>query len=178
MNLLYVEQSPVVRVECTQTHFANAMWIPSKSSRNIWLTFLHCWSTVNRRHQQKIRKDRGFSDTSMLFNDLALSNRIKLQLSPVKSHNSNGIWEQYHASLQRIYLVLRRSHPVLTHHMTLCLALKGMNHTDGPGDFASCFRSSTILALTKQAPSSSKRTNESNGSCTYWNGYGDCSNTN
>lgn len=132
MDLFWLENAPVLHIVCTPTHFGNAMWIPSKSAKDIWLTFLHCWSTVYLGHPKKIQSDRKSSVNSKMFHNLALSNSIALQLSPVEAQKAIGAGEQYYAPLRRIYLVLQWSHSTLTPQLTLRLAVKGINDTMGP----------------------------------------------
>lgn len=129
MNLLWMGDTPALHVFCTYTHFGNAMSLPSKSAKDIWLTFLHCWNTVYITRLNKVRSDRESGVNSALFNDPKNSNRIALQLFPGKGHNAIGTGERYHDSLQRIYQALHRSHPVLTSQLTLPLAVKSLNDT-------------------------------------------------
>lgn len=43
-----------------------------------------------------------------------------------------GVVERYHAPLQRIFLVIKRSHPALNPRLALRLVIKGTNDTTGP----------------------------------------------
>lgn len=147
MDLLWPEQTPALPIVCTHTHLGSAMKKPFKSAKHISLRFLHCWSTAYVVHPNKIRTDRESGVSSALFQDLTKSNIIDLQLSPVEAHNVFGTSERYHASLRRIYSVLRRSHHNLTPRLTLCLAINTMNDTLGHERLVPSFHSSVPYYL-------------------------------
>lgn len=48
----------------------------SKVVKDLWVAFLHCWSTVYIGHLNRIRSDREFGVNSALFHDFATTNGI------------------------------------------------------------------------------------------------------
>lgn len=127
MDLLWLEQATVLHKFCIHSQFSNDMLVQSKSAKNIWLTFLYYWSTINVGHPNKIRSDREITVNSTQFQDLAFSKCFQLQLSPVEAHNAIETGGQSHAPLRRIYCVLRKLHHTLTPQLTLRFAVKRMN---------------------------------------------------
>lgn len=67
IDLMWLENKPLLHVVWTHTHFGNETWVQSKSARDIWLAFLECWSTVYVGYPNKIRSDREAGVTSDLF---------------------------------------------------------------------------------------------------------------
>lgn len=106
MDLLWLNSKPVLIVVCTHTNFGNATWLISKAAKDIWLAFLHFWSTVYIGHPNRIRSDRENGVNSALFHGLITTNRKELQISPVEAHSAIGTGERYHAPASNI---LRRS---------------------------------------------------------------------
>jgi hypothetical protein len=60
---------------------------------------------------------------------------VKLELSPIESHNSLSVGERYHDPLRRICRKVRHDFPTITEHLALSLANKAMNDTVGPEGF-------------------------------------------
>jgi hypothetical protein len=57
---------------------------------------------------------------------------VRLELSPIESHNSLTVGERYHESLRRIYRKVRHDFPTITEALALSLSNKAMNDTIGP----------------------------------------------
>jgi hypothetical protein len=55
--------------------------------------------------------------------------RIRLDLSPIESHNSLKVGERYHDSLRRLYSKVRHDFPVISADLVFSLAKQAMNDT-------------------------------------------------
>ena len=105
---------------------------PSRSTTDIWHSFLACWSTAYVGHPDIIRVDQESAFTSQEFEKLAHRNGIHIQLSGVQSHNAIGPGERYHQPLRRIFNRINEDVPTIDPHLALQLAIKAMNDTSGP----------------------------------------------
>lgn len=132
INLLCRKQEQVLHVICNYKYFGNATWNVSKSSHDIWLASLECWSTVNNGHSNGIKSGWESAVTSGIFQYLAGVNSIELQLSPIEVQNGVSGGERYHYALRRIFPVIKWSHPTLSSHTELRLERKVMNVIMGP----------------------------------------------
>ena len=132
LDLMWLKKKPVLHVVDTSTHFSAAIFLPSKSTVDIWHAFLACWSTAYVGHPDVIRLDQESSFMSKEFEQLAHKNGIHLQVSGVQSHNAIGPGERYHAPLRRIFNRIYEDIPQIDRHLALQLAVKAMNDTVGP----------------------------------------------
>lgn len=57
---------------------------------------------------------------------------INVEISGIKSHNSLGVGERYHAPLQKIFNMIMSEYPFLDPEIALRCALKGINDTMCP----------------------------------------------
>ena len=116
----------------THTHFSAAIFIPSKSTKDIWNNFLACWVTAYVGYPDKLRIDQESAFTGKGFTELVQKEGIEIQLSGVQSHNAIGIGERYHAPLRRIFDKINLDAPRIDPHLALQIAVKAMNDTMGP----------------------------------------------
>jgi hypothetical protein len=67
-----------------------------------------------------------------MWKELCDGDGVKLQISPVESHNSLGYNERMHAPLREIFLKIQEDVPGISDELTLRLAVKALNDTSGP----------------------------------------------
>ena len=99
---------------------------------DVWTTLLTIWACVYPGLPHVIKADQGSVFTSQRWHDILSLSGIKLELSPIESHNSLTVGERYHDPLRRIYRKVRHYFPTLMESLALSLANKAMNDTVGP----------------------------------------------
>lgn len=129
IDLMKLNNKPVLHVVDIQTHFSAAAFLPDESLESVWLTFLKCWASVYTGFPDVIKADQGSVFTTPRFGQIASSAGINIDLSGIESHNSLGAGEKYHDPLRKIYLKIRLSHPSIRPDVCLSLAVKAMNDT-------------------------------------------------
>ena len=132
LDLMWLDKKPVLHVVDTNTHFSAAMFLPGKTTADIWNCFLSCWATVYIGHPDRFRVDQESVFTGKEFAQLTAREGIVLQLSGIQSHNAIGVGERYHAPLRRIYEKVKLEVPNVNQHLALQIAVKAMNDTMGP----------------------------------------------
>lgn len=103
LDIMVLDKVPVLHVVDTQTHFRNAIFLHSQSTKAVWSAFLECWATLYIGHPDRMKVDQGSQFSSKAFRSLTKENGIQLCISGVESHNSLGTGERYHEPLRRIY---------------------------------------------------------------------------
>jgi hypothetical protein len=129
LDIMYLEQSSVLHVVDTQTHFNSAIFLRGESVEMVWIAFLECWATLYAGYLDKMRTDQGAQFTSPRWKELTDSIGIELVLSGVESHNSIGLGERYHGPLRRIYQKVRFDFQDLQTDVALRISVKAMNDT-------------------------------------------------
>lgn len=56
---------------------------------------------------------------------------MELEFSGVASHHSMGLVEQAHASLRRIFRLVKQNHPTISNALCLRFSVKSLNDTAG-----------------------------------------------
>lgn len=131
MDIMYLDGKPVLHIIDEGTHLNAAQFIPNKSTRTIWNTFLRCWCNIYVGLPNRILVDQGteFSDS---FVHLANEQSCIVEHTGVEAHSSLGLCEKYHQPIRTVYRKLRTAHPQMQKELALSLSVKGVNDVAGP----------------------------------------------
>lgn len=132
IDLVWLNDKPVIHVIDEQTKFRNAVFIKSKKAIDIWNAFVGCWVNTYIGFPSKIRSDQESAVTSDEFRQIASANGVILEFSGVNAHNAMGQIESAHGPLRRIFRLLNENHSSLSENLKLRLAVKALNDTAGP----------------------------------------------
>lgn len=124
LDLMWIEENPILHVMDTHTHFQSAYVLRSKRAEDIWFAFVEFWAALYVGYAQVIHLGQEASFQSSVFNYHAAANCIELQFSGIESHNSIGPGERYHAPFRSVFLVMRESYPRIEPEVLLRYALK------------------------------------------------------
>lgn len=109
IDLFWIDNNPVLHIVDTHTGYQIVALPKSLSAKHIWDAFLEAWVTTYVGIPNRIRSDRGSVFTSKFWDEVTTLHGIELQLSGVKSHNSIGIGERYHAPIRRTFRLIQSS---------------------------------------------------------------------
>jgi hypothetical protein len=132
IDLLWLEGKAVLHVVDLHTHFSAAGFLQRQSVDDVWITLLTIWVCVYPGLPNVIKADQGSVFTSSRWRDIVSLSGVKLELSPIESHNSLTVGERYHDPLRRLYRKVRQDFPAISEPLALSLANKAMNDTIGP----------------------------------------------
>lgn len=137
LDLMWLKGKPALHVVDDMSididnHFSAAIFLPSKSTKDIWHCFIVCWAATYVGYPDKFRVEQESVFTGKEFNELSKAAGIEVQLSGVESHNAIGVGERYHDPLRRIFLRIFEDVPDIDQNIALQLAVKAMNDTVGP----------------------------------------------
>ena len=132
IDLLWLDGKAALHVVDLHTHFSAAGFLQRQTVDDVWTTLLTIWACVYPGLPHVIKADQGSVFTSQRWHDILSLSGIKLELSPIESHNSLTVGERYHDPLRRIYRKVRHDFPTLSESLALSLANKAMNDTMGP----------------------------------------------
>jgi hypothetical protein len=99
---------------------------------DVWTALLTIWACVYPGLPHVIKADQGSFFPSPRWHDILSLSGIKLELSPIESHNSLTVGERYYDPLRRINRKVRHDFHNLSESLALSLANKAMNDTMGP----------------------------------------------
>jgi hypothetical protein len=132
IDLLWLYGKAALHVVDLHTHFSAAGFLQRQTVDEVWTTLLTIWACVYPGLPRLIKADQGYVFTSPRWHDILSLSGIKLELSPIESHNSLTVGERYHDPLRRIYCKVRPDFPNLSESLALFLANKDKNDTMGP----------------------------------------------
>ena len=132
IDLLWLDGKAALHVVDLHTHFSAAGFLQRQTVDDVWTTLLTIWACMYPGLPHVIKADQGSVFTSQRWHDILSLSGIKLELSPIESHNSLTVGERYHDPLRRIYRKVRHDFPTLSESLALSLANKAMNDTMGP----------------------------------------------
>lgn len=104
MYLILQKENPALHVVDTHTHFSAAIFIPTKSTKDIWNAFIACWASAYVGYPDIFRLDQESAFTGRELFELASSAGFEVKLFGIQSHNAIGVGERYHARLRNILL--------------------------------------------------------------------------
>jgi hypothetical protein len=131
IDLVWLEGKAALHVIDLHTHFSAAGFLQRQSVDDVWTTLLAIWVCVYPGLLNVIKADQGSVFTSARWRDIASISGVKLEISPIESHNSLTVGERYHDPLRRIYRKVRHDFPTITETLASSLANKAMNDTIG-----------------------------------------------
>jgi hypothetical protein len=134
--LVWLEGKAALHIVDLHTHFSAAGFLQCQSVDEVWTTLLTIWDCGYPGLPNFIKADQGSVFTSARWRDIVSISGVKLELSPIESHNSLSVGERYHDPLRRIYRKVRHDFPKITEHLALSLANKAMNGTVSPEGLA------------------------------------------
>lgn len=132
LDLMWINRKPLLHVIDADTHYSSARFLPGESTKEIWETFLHCWTLLYTGFPDSVKADSGSVFTSKEWNKLVSDAGIAIEITPVESSNSMGVGERYHDPLRRIFRKVTHGHPGYPKNLVLAIANKAMNDTMGP----------------------------------------------
>lgn len=72
---------------------------------------MECWTAIYTGNPTVLRSNRELGIPSALFQNIATTQGINIQLSPVESHNSTCIGAGHFVTPRKMYSALKNSHP-------------------------------------------------------------------
>jgi hypothetical protein len=142
VDVMYVENSPILHVIDEATRFQAARWLQNISAKHTWDMLRLCWIDVYLGPPDHILHDAGKNFVSREFRQFATSMAITTKAVPVEAHWSIGIVERYHAELRRAYQVIAEdlinavngpgNETRISKEIILQMAVKAINDTAGP----------------------------------------------
>ena len=96
VDIMYINNKPILHVVDEATHFSSAQWLRKVSSSEVWKALLRCWCNVYLGPPDHLRIDQGSQFTSDEFKSLSESAGISILEAPVESPNSMSHVERYH----------------------------------------------------------------------------------
>ena len=129
---MWLDGKPVLHIIDTGTNFSAARFLTAKDTATAWNTFLKACAHLYIGFPETMLVDQGTVFLSNEWEGACHSSQIELRTTGVRSHNSLGTGETYHAMLRRIFKKAKMHHPELTKELTLSLSVKAMNDTAGP----------------------------------------------
>lgn len=114
IDIVWINDYPVLHVIDDHTGFRNAVFLRSKSAEDIWSPFMACWASTYVGLPNVTRSDQESVVSSKKFWELSTADRIQLKFTGVSAHNSTGRLEQAHGTIRRIFRILIAEHPALT----------------------------------------------------------------
>lgn len=103
MDLLWLEDVPILHIVDTHANFQSATVLRSKKPIDIWFTFIECWATLYVGYPNVIRLDQEANFSSSLFKSLVAQTGIELRFLGTEPHNSIGVEERCHDPLRRTF---------------------------------------------------------------------------
>lgn len=120
MDIMYIEQSPVIHKVDEATRFSAARFLHNVYTMAIWDSILRCWATNYSGTPNRILVDQGSAlIKSELFVSLATRSHVDVQSTGTEAHSSLGIGECYHQPLRNTFKNLRLVYPCVEREFLL-----------------------------------------------------------
>lgn len=134
VDVMYIDNHPVLHVVDEATNFQAARWLQNISSKHTWDAIRACWIDVYIGPPDYIVTDAGSNFTGKEFHQCATSMAVCVKNIPVEAHWSIGLVERYHALLRRSYEIIYQElkGESLSRDNILQMAVKSINDTAGP----------------------------------------------
>jgi len=132
LDILYLNGRPALHIIDIDTHFHAATFLRSVSTDDVWDAILRTWVNIYAGFPEHMMTDQGSQLVSARFHELAIHFGVKVDHTPVESHNSNGLVERYHGPLRRTYEKIRLEYKGLSDELALSCAVHAANQTLGP----------------------------------------------
>lgn len=132
VDVMYIDEHPLLHVVDEATRFQAARWLTNFSSSNVWNALGTCWIDSYLGPPEIINHDAGTNFTSSEFQQYSISLGIETKEIPVESANSMGIVERYHKPLQRAYNIIKEETKSTDKSLILQMSIKAINDTAGP----------------------------------------------
>lgn len=87
MDLIWLENMPVLQVIVPETNFPNAITLKGNSSEEIWYAFVEIWASEYVGFPRSIRADREPPVAGEVFRSRSIAHRVDLKFSDRASHN-------------------------------------------------------------------------------------------
>lgn len=132
MDLVFIDDAPVLNDIETRMNCQDIAWGADKYATWMWKLLINCWAKIFTGYPDILRLDHECSFASETFRELAENKGVLLQLSRKESNKALEKSERYHASLRRIYKCIRHDSPDLINNPALPLPQKANNVISGP----------------------------------------------
>ena len=133
VDVLYVDQRPVLHVVDEATHFASARFLRDVTAEKTWRTLKTCWSGTYLGPPDFLRIDQGANFVARKFQEMALEDGTTLIEASVESANTMSHVERYHVPLRAAYRKVRATCGRDTSDSeALQLSVMAVNDTVGP----------------------------------------------
>ena len=132
IDVMYINNHPILHVVDEATRFQAARWLRDISSKTTWNALRLCWIDCYVGPPDFIVHDAGKNFVGQEFQQYSVSMAITTKCVPVEAHHSMGIVERYHRPLRRAYEVISEDLPDATKESVLQMAVKAVNDTAGP----------------------------------------------
>lgn len=129
---MYLNKKTVIHIADTATNLKNALFIRSKSTGDLWQSFLTLWVTVYSGCPGRIRLNTGSSFISKKFWNDAKAVLVVLRFSETESHNAIGQRDCYDHTIKRIINITFPAHLRLTDTQIFRLSIKYFQDTMSP----------------------------------------------
>lgn len=134
IDVMYIQNHPVLHIVCRQTHFSIAALLPRMDSFTIWTVFMQTWVIPYLGVPFNLWVDQAKSFLSVQFTALANALGCNLIPIPVEAHWSL-IAEHYHDPLRRITQKVLLGYPQAPLSLVIDYVNLSMSHTVGPEGF-------------------------------------------
>lgn len=136
VDVMYLNQDPVLHVVDEATRFQAARFLPSMSARDTWDALRACWIDTYVGPPDLCIHDAGKNFIALEFQQNAQVLAIRTKGVPVEAAQSMGNVERYHTLLRRAFFIiseeLKEVRPVPGKSIILQMAVKAVNDTAGP----------------------------------------------
>ncbi|SLM34183.1 integrase core domain protein [Lasallia pustulata] len=134
VDIMYIDNSPILHIVDEATRFQAARWLFNISAKHTWDILRLCWIDVYIGPPDYIIHNAGKNFISREFRQYAASMAIITKSVPVEAYWSIGMVERYHAVLRRAYKVImdELQGSGINKDMVLQMAVKAVNDTAGP----------------------------------------------
>lgn len=107
VDVVWLEERPVLYIIDTHTHFQDAIPIGSKQSEKIWYECIKGWVSLYVGYPDVVRLEQEARFRNDNFTTVVDMHVMELQLYGVGSHKCIGIGESYHIPSRRILKLAR-----------------------------------------------------------------------
>lgn len=134
VDILYIDETPVIHVVDEATRFQAARFLPSMASSSVWEALRECWFDTYLGPPDIITHDARTNFTSTEFRQYTKSLIIFVKEVPVEAANSIGIVGRYHLPHRRAYQIIKAELDQGNRNKAgiLQMAVKAVNDTAGP----------------------------------------------
>ncbi len=128
VDVMYIENHPILHVVDDVTRFQVARWLQSINARHIWDMLRLCWIDVYLSPSNHILTDADKNFASREFRQFVISMTIITKAMFVEAHWSIDVVKRYHAELRRAYQMIIENLDV-SKKIALQMIVKAINDT-------------------------------------------------